>query len=86
MNIEHIFSHILWDMHVFKYAEHETQNEHAAAKLVAEHGEGYTVSEESKSVDEPMQYRWITKADMEQLTFPNVFLKILNHYFDKLNK
>ncbi|TVY10326.1 A/G-specific adenine glycosylase [Paenibacillus cremeus] len=29
----------------------------------------------------PSQYRWISPDDMEQLAFPNVFLRILNAYY-----
>lgn len=82
MNIEHIFSHILWDMHVFKYAESEARERLAGAMLVAEQEEAYAIKQ-SEEVSEPIEYRWIVKADMEQLTFPNVFLKILNKYFDE---
>lgn len=76
MNIEHIFSHILWEMHVFKYVEIEQAEQ--AFIAVAEHQETYAVND---LVHEALEYRWITQADMESLTFPNVFLKILNQYF-----
>lgn len=76
MNIEHIFSHILWEMHVFQYVEAE-QAEHSSI-AVAEQKEAYQVSHLG---NESLEYRWITQADMESLTFPNVFLKILNKYF-----
>jgi A/G-specific adenine glycosylase len=77
MNIEHIFSHILWEMHVFQYVE--IQQAEQALIAVAEHQETYDVNHLG---DESLEYRWITQADMESLTFPNVFLKILNQYFN----
>lgn len=76
MNIEHIFSHILWEMHVFQYVEME-QVEHAI-DAVAEQQAAYVVNHLG---NESVEYRWINQADMESLTFPNVFLKILNQYF-----
>nr|WP_019635184.1 A/G-specific adenine glycosylase [Paenibacillus fonticola] len=33
----------------------------------------------------PHEYRWITAKDMEQLAFPNVFLKILNQHFAEVD-
>lgn len=79
MNIEHIFSHILWEMHVFQYVEIEQAEQAEQALIaVAEHQETYDVNDLG---DESLEYRWITKADMESLTFPNVFIKILNQYF-----
>ncbi|MNP61203.1 hypothetical protein D3C76_1563610 [compost metagenome] len=30
--------------------------------------------------------RWITRADMADYAFPNVFLKLLNSYFDEVEK
>jgi A/G-specific adenine glycosylase len=76
MNIEHIFSHILWEMHVFQYVEME-QAEHAI-DAVAEQQAAYLVNQLG---NESAEYRWINQADMDSLTFPNVFLKILNQYF-----
>lgn len=77
MNIEHIFSHILWEMHVFQYVEIDQKEQ--ALIAVAEHQETYDVNHLG---NESLEYRWITQADMESLTFPNVFLKILNQYFN----
>ncbi|MGN8828320.1 A/G-specific adenine glycosylase, partial [Paenibacillus barengoltzii] len=31
--------------------------------------------------DPAAEYRWITREDMDNLAFPNVFLRILNRYF-----
>ncbi|WP_262362870.1 NUDIX hydrolase [Paenibacillus rubinfantis] len=31
--------------------------------------------------DTSAEYRWITRQDMDNLAFPNVFLRILNGYF-----
>ncbi|MFD1956440.1 A/G-specific adenine glycosylase [Paenibacillus thailandensis] len=30
----------------------------------------------------PEPYSWIGRDDMERLTFPNLFIRVLNHYFD----
>lgn len=76
MNIEHIFSHILWEMHVFQYVCIEQAE--SLMPAVAEQQEVYTVNHLG---NESVEYRWINLEDMENLTFPNVFLKILNQYF-----
>ncbi|WP_068782778.1 NUDIX hydrolase [Paenibacillus phocaensis] len=33
------------------------------------------------SAEDAAEYRWITREDMDNLAFPNVFLRILNGYF-----
>lgn len=32
------------------------------------------------------EQRWITRDDMDELAFPNVFIRILDHYFDELEE
>ena len=52
MNIEHIFSHILWEMHVFQYVEIDQKEQ--ALIAVAEHQETYDVNHLG---NESLEYR-----------------------------
>lgn len=79
MDAEHTFSHIHWNLRVYRFREAAAAlpPDVAGAALeyaaVAESGAAY----ESSGGEE---YRWITPADMRQLAFPNVFLRILKHH------
>lgn len=64
MDAEHTFSHIHWNLRVFRYAEHNQVMMGEAAAT----------------------YRWIHESDMEELAFPNVFLRILRQYFTSKRK
>ncbi|MHA6482999.1 A/G-specific adenine glycosylase [Paenibacillus sp. strain BS8-2] len=88
LDTEHIFSHIIWRMRVFR-AELgsvglETSTPSAgSAMAAAESKTSYVttdVQDEFKGPD-GLVYRWITKRDMEVLPFPNVFLRILNQHW-----
>ncbi|WP_148931719.1 A/G-specific adenine glycosylase [Paenibacillus methanolicus] len=96
---EHVFSHIVWDVQVFKaafgfaLAESETlaAADAAARFKVAEAGGTYRgAAEETAAASEamaenaelPANYRWISEADMAELAFPNVFLRILRDYWE----
>ncbi|NMO97383.1 A/G-specific adenine glycosylase [Paenibacillus lemnae] len=70
MNAEHTFSHIIWYMRVYRY---DGQVPEPAAPLVAA---------EQAAAYETGNYQWIRKEDMERYAFPNVFLRILNDYFE----
>lgn len=78
MDADHVFSHIHWNLRVFLFRE--------APDLlsgVAETGAAY---ESGKQLNgQTTQWRWITRSDLEELAFPNVFLRILNQYFDERN-
>lgn len=113
MNAEHTFSHIHWNLRVFRFAAEApgsasrsvpdtarlssiSDGSFAQVAAVAESpaeyesagGTGNTGStaeyKTSGDTDGPgstTEYRWITRQDMDKLAFPNVFLKILNSYF-----
>lgn len=94
---EHVFSHIVWDVQVFKAAfgfvleDADAENAADAARFkVAEAAEAYlSAIEETAAAGEPVaedtplpaNYRWISEADMQELAFPNVFLRILREYW-----
>lgn len=101
MNAEHTFSHIHWNLRVFRFAAEVPGTERRgvpdAARLnsasvggfaqiaaVAESTAEYETAGEvggTGSTGSTTEYRWITRQDMDKLAFPNVFLKILNSYF-----
>lgn len=78
MDAEHTFSHIHWNLRVFRF------------KAAVDTAEGLLAAE-SKSLYQPFglgtsaDYRWITSEDMNQLAFPNVFIRILNQYFTQVS-
>ncbi|WP_438347651.1 A/G-specific adenine glycosylase [Paenibacillus sp. FA6] len=75
MDIEHIFSHIRWKLQVYHCKEEEQS-------LVAESTASYSLDE--ADIGDPItEYRWIDEADMASYAFPNVFLKIINAYFEE---
>ncbi|MFC5651895.1 A/G-specific adenine glycosylase [Paenibacillus solisilvae] len=99
---EHVFSHIVWDLQVFKSefgAFTAADNSHlTAAGGVA----GVTAFLEQRALYEPsdaaglklgaaavaaeqelpLNYRWIGPEQMNELAFPNVFLKLLREYWE----
>ncbi|WP_308638338.1 A/G-specific adenine glycosylase [Paenibacillus silvisoli] len=82
---EHVFSHIVWDVQVFRaefgfwQQQSEQQQQTALATAAAEPaapcGEGAA----------PANYRWIGPEHMKELAFPNVFLRILRDYWHGLD-
>ncbi len=75
---EHTFSHIHWNLQVYRCREEDLPQ-------VAESKTNYSVlttEDVDTNTDQP-SYIWINKEDMEQYAFPLVFLKTLNLYFDK---
>ncbi|UHA74912.1 A/G-specific adenine glycosylase [Paenibacillus sp. 481] len=66
VDAEHTFSHIHWRMRVF-LCEPLAADAASIFKQVAG--------------DHETEYRWISPEDMEQLAFPNLFLKLINDYF-----
>ncbi|WP_018749753.1 A/G-specific adenine glycosylase [Paenibacillus sanguinis] len=102
MNAEHTFSHIHWNLRVFRFSAAEVRATAGrgvsdAASLssasaggfvqvaaVAESAAEYETAGDTGGIantDGTGEYRWITRQDMDKLAFPNVFLKILNSYF-----
>lgn len=107
MNAEHTFSHIHWNLRVFRFAAEvpgttsrgvpdaarlnsASASGFAQMAIVAESTAGYEtagdagdvgVTGSTGSTGSTAEYRWITRQDMDKLAFPNVFLKILNSYF-----
>ncbi|MNS74807.1 hypothetical protein D3C72_1082910 [compost metagenome] len=79
MEAEHTFSHIHWNLRVYRFRQSPELGALAALGAVAESSAEYEVA--ASQEDAPLKTRWINQADMEQLAFPNVFLKILNKYF-----
>lgn len=80
MAADHVFSHIVWDVQVYlaDYGFVLTEQEQRSDGLVAETRGAYETTGEDKLPD---GYRWIGREEMEELAFPNVFLRILRAYW-----
>lgn len=86
MNAEHTFSHIHWNLRVFRFKEMEWSNRR---DMAAEASVGYETNARAKDMqnvvehsgEEMQQYRWISREDRVNLAFPNVFIKILDEYY-----
>ncbi|MGF7049357.1 A/G-specific adenine glycosylase [Paenibacillus sp. DS2015] len=77
MDAEHIFSHIRWSLQVYRCQEDDVP-------YVAEQTVGYELEGEATNREEAYaEYRWISEQDMELYAFPNVFLKIINTYYEE---
>ncbi|WFB59422.1 A/G-specific adenine glycosylase [Paenibacillus sp. BR1-192] len=70
MDAEHTFSHIQWNISVYRC---KWQDVPPAVLQAAESAAAYETGEEN--------FRWIHVQDMERYAFPNVFIRILNAYF-----
>ncbi|MDT3428477.1 A/G-specific adenine glycosylase [Paenibacillus forsythiae] len=88
MAAEHTFSHIHWTLQVYRCREEALPLPVAAearasydAQRTADAAPGLFADESGQSGERP-DMRWIGRGDMEQYAFPNVFLKLLNAYFD----
>ncbi|AWB43341.1 A/G-specific adenine glycosylase [Paenibacillus sp. CAA11] len=77
IDAEHTFSHIHWNLRVYKFRQASE-----LAGIAAEASATYEAGLE-EGPKEPGEYRWITREDMADLAFPNVFLRILNRYFEE---
>ncbi|WP_433945404.1 A/G-specific adenine glycosylase [Paenibacillus sp. SN-8-1] len=84
MEAEHTFSHIHWNLRVYRFQQSPELGALAALGAVAESSAEYESA--ASREDAPLKTRWINQADMEQLAFPNVFLRILNQYFASGNE
>ena len=77
---DHVFSHIVWDMQVFRaeFGFWHRAGVHGADQT------GLTAAEASTSYGEvsaPANYAWIGPEEMKTLAFPNVFVRILQDYW-----
>lgn len=82
MEAEHTFSHIHWNMRVFRFQQVNGRGGELTA--VAESASAYEADDNVNGLSpdpDRAEYRWITKKDMGELAFPNVFIRILNQYF-----
>lgn len=90
MDAEHVFSHIHWHMRVYisdlgvgarEKAERLDDVFEQGAALAAETAASYLDADEGDEL--AAGYRWIGPADMEELPFPNLFLRILQQYWNE---
>lgn len=71
---DHIFSHIHWKMRIYEADTGMADKVNAVESLAAaEAPAAYNVSS---------PYRWIGREDMDELPFPNLFLRILNGFWE----
>lgn len=82
MDAEHTFSHIHWNLRVFRFREAVGLLEHAAEASAAYEIDGGQISGTEREVDSAA-YEWISLKDMENFAFPKVFLTTLNRYFEQ---
>ncbi|AIQ50543.1 A/G-specific adenine glycosylase [Paenibacillus sp. FSL R7-0331] len=93
---EHTFSHIVWTLQVYICREEDGLALPLAAEARASYGTaaaepaaGLLPAEPFADGDHPEDagaVRWICREDMADYAFPNVFLKLLNSYFDEAEK
>lgn len=92
---EHTFSHIVWTLQVYICREEDALALPLAAEARASYGAaaepaaGKLPAEPFADGDHPEDagaVRWIRREDMAGYAFPNVFLKLLNSYFDEAEK
>ncbi|MNN29045.1 hypothetical protein D3C81_1426330 [compost metagenome] len=83
MNAEHTFSHIHWNLRVFRFQE--AVELAAMSGFAAEVKAQYEINavQVQESDEGVQQYRWINRENMADLAFPNVFLRILDEYSKK---
>lgn len=93
MTAEHTFSHIHWTMRVLITREEPE----ILAQLAAESGVPYAIAVPEAAAGElagglgadgeeggtDTEWRWISQSDMREIAFPNLFLNILNRYFEE---
>lgn len=82
---EHTFSHIHWNLRVFRCREADIPSA-ISPLMAAEQQESYRVGGQlptsNTTVSQlPAGYRWIQVKDMETLAFPKVFLDMIRDYF-----
>lgn len=86
MTAEHTFSHIHWTMKVLIAREQPE----VLAQLAAESGVPYEVAVPESALEPELRFdaedsgeewRWVSREDMQEIAFPNLFSHILNTYF-----
>lgn len=86
MHAEHVFSHIVWDMEVYRCRLAPGSLPGAALTaaarpaLTAEPRAAYAAAGPAVDQGLPPGYRWMDFGEMGQYAFPNVFLRILEAY------
>lgn len=92
MDAEHTFSHIRWDLAVYRcrpapgslpgaaFGALPQAAPAAAAEAGAAYDAGGVTPAAPRHGGLPPNYRWIDFSEMEKLAFPNVFLRILDAY------
>lgn len=86
MNAEHTFSHIHWNMRVFRCQWRDIGIDHLYAAESAASYDADLMGEVEGESNRDVPFRWISEDDMEFYAFPNVFLRILNQYFSSMQK
>ncbi|GGH38408.1 A/G-specific adenine glycosylase [Paenibacillus segetis] len=81
MDAEHTFSHIHWNLRVFRFGERVGRIAGVAETNGAYSSRGDNSIGTSKNGD-ASEYLWINQEDMASFAFPKVFLTILNRYFE----
>lgn len=84
---EHTFSHIVWTLQVYLCRE-DAPALPQAAEAPAAYAQAVPGAERfadgSGTPEDAGEVRWISRREMADYAFPNVFLKLLNQYFDEL--
>lgn len=83
---EHTFSHIHWNMRVYRSRIADSDGEYAqfpaqAQRLAPAMTETAASAESNDDEAEGPFYRWMSREEMLQLAFPNVFLRIIGQYW-----
>lgn len=99
MDAEHLFSHIRWDLAVFRCrpapgfgaapAQRAAESAAAYDSATGAEGAGSAAAPSALTADPardglPPRYRWMRWDELGELAFPNVFLRILNAYRESL--
>ncbi len=82
---EHTFSHIVWTLQVYLCRE-DAPALPQAAEAPAEYAPAVPAAErfaDGGLPEDAGEVRWISRREMADYAFPNVFLKLLNQYFDE---
>lgn len=82
MDAEHTFSHIHWNLRIFRFHEVAGLIEHAAEASATYEIEGGQL-QGIKREEDSTSYEWISFKDMANFAFPKVFLTTLNRYFEQ---
>ncbi|SEU29221.1 A/G-specific adenine glycosylase [Paenibacillus sp. NFR01] len=81
MAAEHTFSHLVWTLQVYACREEAAPAVPGAAEARAGYPAAERFMDGAAAPEDHGAVRWITRGDMANYAFPNVFLKLLNQYF-----